>query len=50
MLWTEKYSPKSFDDVLGNVKIKEAIMEWAEEWIEGKHPEMYADYRSTWHW
>ena len=35
MLWTEKYSPKSFDDVLGNVKIKEAIMEWTEEWIEG---------------
>jgi replication factor C large subunit len=35
MLWTEKYSPKSFDDVLGNVKIKEAIKEWTEEWIEG---------------
>jgi len=26
MLWTEKYGPKSFDEVLGNIKIKDAIV------------------------
>jgi replication factor C large subunit len=35
MLWTEKYSPKSFDEVLGNIKIKDAIIEWTEEWLNG---------------
>jgi replication factor C large subunit len=35
MLWTEKYSPKNFDEVLGNVKIKDAIVEWTEEWLMG---------------
>jgi replication factor C large subunit len=35
MLWTEKYSPKSFDEVLGNIKIKDAIVEWTEEWLNG---------------
>ena len=33
MLWTEKYGPKSFDEVLGNIKIKDAIVEWTEEWL-----------------
>jgi replication factor C large subunit len=35
MLWTEKYSPKNFEEVLGNVKIKDAIREWTEEWLKG---------------
>ena len=35
MLWTEKYAPKSFDEVLGNIKIKDAIVEWTEEWLNG---------------
>jgi replication factor C large subunit len=35
MLWTEKYSPKNFDEVLGNVKIKDALVEWTEEWLMG---------------
>ncbi len=35
MLWTEKYSPKNFDQVLGNIKIKDAIIEWTEEWLNG---------------
>lgn len=35
MLWTEKYSPKNFDEVLGNVKIKEEIKKWVEEWLMG---------------
>lgn len=35
MLWTEKYAPKNFDEVLGNVKIKEEIVKWTEEWLMG---------------
>jgi replication factor C large subunit len=35
MLWTEKYSPKNFEEVLGNVKIKDAIIDWTEEWLKG---------------
>lgn len=36
MLWTEKYSPQSFDQVLGNVKIKDEILNWTEDWLLGK--------------
>jgi len=36
MLWTEKYSPQNFDDVLGNVKIKDEILNWTEDWLLGK--------------
>lgn len=36
MLWTEKYSPKNFDEVLGNVKIKDEILNWTEDWLMGK--------------
>jgi replication factor C large subunit len=36
MLWTEKYSPKNFDEVLGNVKIKDEILNWTEDWLLGK--------------
>ena len=35
MLWTEKYRPKNFDDVLGNIKAKKEILEWTEEWKNG---------------
>lgn len=35
MLWTEKYSPKNFDEVIGNVKIKEEILKWTEDWLIG---------------
>lgn len=36
MLWTEKYRPKTFDDVLGNTKAKEQIQNWLEGWLEGE--------------
>ncbi len=36
MLWTEKYSPKNFDEVLGNVKLKDEILNWTEDWLLGK--------------
>lgn len=32
MLWTDKYRPKSFDDVAGNVKQKQIIKTWVESW------------------
>lgn len=32
MLWTEKYRPKNFDEILGNLKAKKEILEWVEEW------------------
>lgn len=35
MLWTEKYRPKNFDEVLGNIKAKKEIIEWTEEWKSG---------------
>lgn len=35
MLWTEKYRPKNFDEVLGNLKAKKEILQWVEEWKAG---------------
>ena len=35
MLWTEKYAPNSFDEVVGNVKIKDQIVEWTDDWLKG---------------
>lgn len=35
MSWTEKYHPKNFDQVLGNLKSKKEILEWVEEWKAG---------------
>ncbi|HTX61018.1 MAG TPA: replication factor C large subunit [Methanobacterium sp.] len=38
MLWTEKYNPKNFKEVLGNTKAKEEIESWIEAWLIGEHP------------
>jgi replication factor C large subunit len=35
MLWTEKYSPQNFQEVLGNAKARNEIIEWSEEWLKG---------------
>ncbi|MGB9938034.1 MAG: replication factor C large subunit [Methanobacterium sp.] len=35
MLWTEKYRPKNFDEVLGNLKAKKEILKWVEDWKSG---------------
>ena len=37
MLWTEKYHPKNFDQVIGNLKAKKEILQWVEEWKAGHH-------------
>ena len=35
MLWTEKYHPKNFDEVLGNLKAKKEILQWLDNWKAG---------------
>lgn len=35
MLWTEKYHPKNFDEVMGNLKAKKEILQWVEDWKAG---------------
>ena len=50
MLWTEKYSPKNFDEVLGNVKIKDELVNWTEEWLMGNKKTMHAFNWTTRHW
>lgn len=35
MLWTEKYRPKTFDDILGNQKEIKLIKNWVEKWKAG---------------
>ena len=36
MLWTNKYSPKNFKEVLGNNKAKDEISEWIDNWLIDK--------------
>ncbi|MGA2676985.1 MAG: replication factor C large subunit [Methanobacterium sp.] len=36
MLWTNKYSPKNFKEVLGNNKAKDEISEWIDNWLINK--------------
>ena len=38
MLWTEKYHPQNFQEVLGNPKAKDEITAWIDDWLMGKHP------------
>ncbi|MDI6644519.1 MAG: replication factor C large subunit [Methanobacteriaceae archaeon] len=35
-MWTEKYRPKTFDQIVGNLKAKKEIMEWIDCWKENK--------------
>jgi replication factor C large subunit len=39
MLWTEKYNPQNFEEVLGNKKAKDEIIEWIEDWLTGHSPQ-----------
>lgn len=38
MLWTEKYKPRNFKEVLGNAKAKDEIEGWIDAWLIGEHP------------
>ena len=33
--WTEKYRPKRLDDIVGNTKVKEDLLKWANSWENG---------------
>jgi replication factor C large subunit len=39
MLWTTKYSPQNFKEVLGNAKAKDEISDWIDSWLNGLHPQ-----------
>ncbi len=36
--WTEKYRPKTLDEVIGDAEIKKKLRKWAEEWNRGIIP------------
>lgn len=36
MLWTEKYRPRTFDQVVGNAKQIKEIKEWVDKWLKGE--------------
>ena len=38
MLWTEKYNPQNFQEVLGNPKAKDEILAWVDAWLIGQNP------------
>lgn len=35
MLWTKKYQPQSFDELIGTAKDKKPIIEWVDNWKNG---------------
>ena len=35
MLWTDKYRPKTLDEVVGNNKEKALIQKWVDNWKAG---------------
>ncbi len=37
--WTEKYRPKSLDEVIGNERAIIELRKWANSWISGKPKE-----------
>lgn len=40
--WTEKYRPKTIDEVVGNPEAKKAFVAWLNAWLAGKPPEKRA--------
>ena len=36
--WTEKYRPRSLDDVVGNKKAIQSLLTWARSWGSGNAP------------
>ena len=38
MMWSEKYRPKSFLEMVGNEEAKEAFLKWVTKWTKGTKP------------
>lgn len=38
MMWSEKYRPKNFLDVIGNEDAKTSLVEWFGKWVKGSKP------------
>ena len=34
--WTEKYRPKSLNEIVGNEKAVNELIKWANSWLDGK--------------
>ncbi len=38
MMWTEKYRPQRFEDLVGNDEARSSILKWLKTWVNGKKP------------
>lgn len=38
MMWTEKYRPHRFDELVGNHEARSLIIKWLNTWVNGKKP------------
>jgi replication factor C large subunit len=38
MMWTEKYRPRTFDELVGNPEARSQIIKWLSTWVNGKKP------------
>src|SRR5262245_8996451 len=38
MMWTGKYRPRRFDELVGNLEARSQIIKWLNTWVNGKRP------------
>jgi replication factor C large subunit len=38
MMWTEKYRPHKFGDLVGNLEGRSQVIKWLDTWVNGKRP------------
>lgn len=38
MMWTGKYRPRKFDELVGNLEARSQIIKWLNTWVNGKRP------------
>lgn len=38
MMWTEKYRPQKFEDMIGNDEARSSVIKWLKTWMHGKKP------------
>ena len=37
-MWTGKYRPRKFDELVGNLEARSQIIKWLNTWVNGKRP------------